>query len=171
MTSETASPSLDEAFAVREIEDARSVAGDLFRRKFGQEIPDFPHHIVAFWRAPDGPERPFCYTHFTAMGEILLGGGACVDESLLRLMPPAHRRLLRLAGGAYKLTLERATALFADRFPAIFGYCGDRLADRIDRAVGFAPTGHPHLLALFTRPLPAETRERLIAQANAVGPF
>lgn len=142
----------------------------LFSRRFGHALPDFPHHVVARVHV-DGEARPLCYIHFTEHQGVLLGGGACVDDRLLRRLDPALRRALKVAGGPYQASLRWAVAHFAPRFPAIFGYCGDVLAERADRAVGFEPTGYPHLLAYLTRPLDAAARDRLVAIAHAVGPF
>jgi hypothetical protein len=162
---------LDSFFQVREVEDGRVIAGQLFERRYREQAPDFPHHIVAFLPGPDGREQPVCYIHFTPMGDILLGGGACTDDRLLRRVPGDQRAALRAAGGVYRCALARSVELFAPRYPAIFGYCGDALAERVDRSVGFEPTGHPHLLVLFTRPVDPATRARLIEQAHAIGPF
>src|SRR5690606_21940535 len=107
----------------------------------------------------------------TPCGDILLGGGACTDDRLLRRLPAAQRAVLRAAGGVYHHALTRSVALFAPRYPAIFGYCGDALAERVDLSVGFRPTGHEHLLVYFTRPLAEPAKARLIAQAHAIGPF
>lgn len=164
-------PAIDEVIVVREVEDGRAVAGELFLRRYRQEAPDFPLHIVAFWKAPGGREYPACYIHFTPQGEIMLGGGACTDDRLLRRMPPAHRAAVRAAGGLYRHALARSVAMLAPRCKAIFGYCGDALAGRVDRAVGFRETAHPHLLVYFTRELPPAEQAELVAQANAVGPF
>jgi hypothetical protein len=164
-------PALAAFFDVREVADGRAVAGELFQHRYREPAPDFPHHVVGFWRDPGGTEHPACYIHFTALDEILLGGGACTDQRLLRRLPPDQRAALRAAGGVYQHCLTQAVRLFAPRHPAIFGYCGDALAERVDRAVGFQPTGHPHLLAYFTRPLAAAERARLVALAHAVGPF
>lgn len=161
---------LDEFFEVVEVDDGRATAGQLFQRRYRQEAPDFPHHIVGFWKAADG-RYPLCYIHFTPQDDILLGGGACTDDRLLRRLPADQRAALRAAGGVYRYTLAQSVQLFADRYPAIFGYCGDALAERVDRAVGFQPTGHQHLLVYFTRPVDLASRARLIAQAHAVGPF
>jgi hypothetical protein len=166
-----APPALAAFFQVREVADGRAVAGELFRYRYREQAPDFPHHVVGFWRDPDGVEHPACYIHFTALGEVLLGGGACTDPRLLRRLPPDQRGALRAAGGVYQHCLAQAVQLFAPRYPAIFGYCGDALAERVDRAVGFQPTGHRHLLVYFTRPLPPGERARLVALAHAVGPF
>jgi len=142
----------------------------LFTRRFGHPLPDFPHHVVARVRA-DGEARPLCYIHFTEHAGVLLGGGACVDERVLRRLDDDMWRSLKAAGGPYQASLRWAVAHFAPRFPAIFGYCGDRLAERADRAVGFESTGHPHLLAYFTGPLDEGERARVVALAHAVGPF
>lgn len=157
-------------FQVREVAALDAATAGLFRRRYRQAPPDFPHHVVGFWRTADG-DLPLCYIHFTAMDRILLGGGACTDPRLMRRMPSEQRAALRSAGGIYHHTLASAVALFAARFPAIFGYCGDALAERTDRAVGFEPTGHRHLLVRFSQPLPPADRQELIAQAHAVGPF
>jgi hypothetical protein len=142
----------------------------LFARRFGDRVPDFPHHVVARVALHDA--RPaLCYIHFTEHQGVLLGGGACIDDRLLRRLDAGTRRALKAAGGPYQASLRWAVAHFASRFPAIFGYCGDVLAERADRAVGFESTGHPHLLAYFTQPLDAAERARLVAIAHAVGPF
>ncbi len=153
-----------------EVDDARE-AESLFRHRYGQPPPDFPHHVIAFVRTPAGRGEALCYIHFTAVGEVLLGGGACVDNRALRRLPGGTRAAIREAGGLYRHALAWSVRHFAPNYPAIFGYCGDPLAERADLAVGFAKTQHKHLLVLFTRECDAATRERLIAQAHAVGPF
>lgn len=152
-----------------EIEPSPDVAA-LFTRRFGHPLPDFPHHVVARVRI-DATWRPLCYIHFAEHAGVLLGGGACIDDRLLRRLDASTRHALRSEGGPYQATLRWAVARFASSFPAIFGYCGDALAERADRAVGFMPTVHPRLLAYFTRPQDEAERDRLIAIAHAVGPF
>ena len=91
--------SLAPRILVEEVADGGHVANALFRRRYKTDAPDFPHHVVASWS--DGTNRiPLCYIHFTAVGEILLGGGACVDDRALRRAPADLRRAIRAAGGA-----------------------------------------------------------------------
>ena len=161
---------IEQHLLLAEVDDARD-ADALFRHRYGQPPPDFPHHVIAFARTPAGRGEALCYIHFTAVGEVLLGGGACVDNRALRRLPAATRAAIRDAGGLYRHALAWSVAHFASRFAAIFGYCGDPLAERADLAVGFTKTAHKHLLVLFTRDCDAEERERLIATAHAVGPF
>lgn len=164
------SPGVPDGLAIAvEIEPSPDVAA-LFVRRFGDSLPGFPHHVVARVRI-DAVWLPLCYIHFTEHAGVLLGGGACIDDRLLRRLDAATRLALRSAGGPYQATLRWAVAHFASSFPAIFGYCGDALAERADLAVGFTPTGHPHLLAYFTSPQDEVDSDRLIAIAHAVGPF
>ena len=83
----------------------------------------------------------------------------------------ARMSAIRSAGGLYRYSLAWSVRHFAPRFPAIFGYCGDVLAERTDLAVGFGKTRYPRLLVYFTRPLDDAKQRALIEQANAVGPF
>ncbi len=159
-----------EGFSIAVEDEPTADVVALFARRFGHPLPGCPHHVVARVRA-DGVSAPICYIHFTEHAGVLLGGGACIDDRLLRRLDAQVRRALKAGGGPYQASLRWAVAHFAPRFPAIFGYCGDVLAERADRAVGFEPTGHPHLLVYFTRPLDPSERERLVAIAQAVGPF
>ena len=161
----------ESTLTIREAADGAQRAQALFRRRFGQAPPDFPHHVLAFHRGGDGSEVAVCYVHFTAMGEILLGGGACVDNRAMRDMAPATRAAIRDAGGLYRMTLDWSVRHFAPTYAAIFGYCGDALAERVDLAAGFRRTPHAHLLVHWTRELPGAEQARLLAQAHAIGPF
>jgi len=161
---------LEPQIVVEEVADGGHIANSIFRLRYRADAPEFPHHVIAFWN--EGAQRiPLCYIHFTAQGEALLGGGACVDNRALRRLPAELRNAIRRAGGLYKYSLAWSVQHFAPHFAAIFGYCGDALAERTDLAVGFKKTEHPRLLVYFTRALDASTRDELIAQANAVGPF
>ncbi|WP_300614786.1 hypothetical protein [Dokdonella sp.] len=156
---------------IREAGDGAERAAELFMRRFGHPTPTWGHHVIAFRHDADGGEAPVCYVHFTPVDGILLGGGACVDNRAMRSMTPAERAAIRAGGGLYRLTLDWAVRHFAPTYPAIFGYCGDALAERVDREAGFEPTGHARLLVHWTRDVAPAERERLIAQAHAIGPF
>jgi len=152
---------------IRATDDGAVLARDLFQLRYGVDPPDLPHHVIAF----DRDAQPVCYVHFTEVGELLLGGGACVDNRAMRRMDAATRASIRDAGGLYRMTLDWAVRHFAPRFAAIFGYCGDALAERIDLAAGFERTAHKHLLVHWTRAVAQVEHDRLVAQAHAIGPF
>lgn len=156
---------------IREAADGEILGASIFQRRYGQNPPKLLHHVMAFHRVSPFAEVPVCYVHFTPAGKILFGGGACVDDRMIRRMPLTVRNLIRVNGGLYQMTLTWALRHFAPTYSAIFGYCGDALAERIDLAVGFQRTSHAHLLVYWLRDLPADECERLIAQAHAIGPF
>lgn len=151
--------------------DSSVVAWPLFARVFGHPPPVDGHHCCAFVRDAEDREHLACYIHFRPLGDLLLGGGACVDPAILRSMPATLRREVRAAGGLYLLCLGGALRNFRGRYKAVFGYCGDGLAERVDRAAGFVDTGHPRLLVYWLEDCDARTRQDLIARAHAVGPF
>ena len=156
---------------VEETDGGQPLAEPIFQRRYREPAPDFPHHVIAQCRTAQGAWRPACYIHFTAMDRVLLGGGACVDDRVLRQLPKPAREALHAVGGLYQHTLRWSLQHFGPRCDAIFGYCGDVLAERADLAVGFHKTAFPRLLAYFPAPLPEARREALVARANAASPF
>lgn len=166
---ETANP-IPAALEIAEIADPAPAAA-LFKRRFGDPIPDTPHHVVARHRGADGSQCVVCYIHFRPELGLLLGGGACIDNRAVRAMAAADRAAVHAAGGLYRLTLAWAVRHFAARVPAIFGYCGDALAERADLAVGFQRTAHPRLLVYWTGALDAAGRAAAIERVHALGPF
>lgn len=162
---------IDAVLEMAEIDDGKVLADALFQHRYGSDAPDFPCHVFAFAR--NGRERGplLCYIHFTPQGDFLLGGGACVDNRALRLMPRESRDAIRAVGGLYRHALAWSVRHFSDRYQAIFGYCGDALAERVDLDVGFQKTRHENLLVHFSEAVSNADQERLIEQAHAVGPF
>lgn len=170
-TIEPVTPAIESVLELAVIDAGKALADPLFRHRYGSDAPDFPHHVFAFAR--DGVERGalLCYIHFTAQGDLLLGGGACVDNRALKRLSRTERNAIRAAGGLYRYALAWSVQHFSDHYPAIFGYCGDPLAERVDLDVGFRKTRHEHLLVHFSDGVSHTDRERLIAEAHAVGPF
>lgn len=153
------------------VQDAHALVDSMFHRCYRQPAPDYPHHVVVFCRTITGEWQPAAYMHFIEHEDYLLGGGACVDDRVLRRMNADNRKAIAAAGGLYFHALRWALAYLSPRCSAIFGYCGNRLAERIDLAAGFVRTPYPQLLVFFTRPLAAEEQNRLIEAAQKIGPF
>lgn len=153
------------------IEDARHLIDPMFLRRYRQPAPNYPHHVVTFCRTTSGEWLPAAYMHFIDRGDYLLGGGACVDDHVIRRMNTENRKAIAAAGGLYFHALRWALAELTPRCSAIFGYCGNRLAERINLSSGFVRTPHPHLLVYFTKPLTEAEQHRLIEAAQQVGPF
>ena len=153
---------LDDAAAAREV-------GPLFRRAFGDELPDFPRHFVLRYVA-GGEAVPLAYAHFTPWEDCYLGGGMAFDERAYRRLPAAHRARIRAAGGVTEFLLRRIRAMLADAI-ALFGHVGEPRAERVDLRAGYERTPHPHVIVCWQRALPPAERDALLARVAAIGPF
>ena len=152
----------DDATAVRE-------AGPLFKRLFGDDLPDFPRHFVLRYVAGAAPV-PLAYAHFTPWEGCYLGGGMVFDDRVYRRLPPAHRARIRAAGGVMEFLLRSIRARLTDAV-ALFGHVGEPRAARVDLRSGYEQTPHPHVIVCWQRALPAEERGALLARVAALGPF
>lgn len=147
-----------------------ALIGDLFRRVFHHPPPDHPVHFITSLKATDG-WLPVGYCHFTALEDCYLGGGMCFDERIFRRLSAPERAEIRRLGGIARFTLRSALAHLVDK-AAVFGYVGDKRAERIDRSLGFEPTGYPKLLVRWNRSPPSvRARKSLIDRVGALGPF
>lgn len=151
--------------------NGKQFADPIFMRRYREIAPDFPHHVIASCKNESGEWVPTAYIHFTGAGDILLGGGACVDDRVLRQLGKPARKAIKEVGGLYFHSLQWAIGYFAMDYSAIFGYCGDVLAERIDLMAGFAKTNHVHLLVYFTREMPESDKQHLIEKASKFIPF
>ena len=156
---------------VTEVADGAFFAAPIFRRKFNEDPPSFPHHLVTFYRESELSHVPLSYVHFRAFDEVMLVGGGCTDGRGFARMSEAEREHVRAGGGLLLHALRYGFTRFADRCEAYFGYCGDARAYEVDMAAGFVPTQHHFLIAHWHRDLPAARREELIAKVHAIGPF
>ena len=152
----------DDATAAREV-------GALFRRLFGDELPDFPRHFILRYIA-GGPPVPLAYAHFTPWEGSYLGGGMAFDERAYRRLAPDHRARIRAAGGVTEFLLRRIRQMLPDAI-ALFGHVGEPRAERVDLRSGYERTRHPHLIVCWQRPLPEAERDAILSRAAAVGPF
>jgi hypothetical protein len=162
-------PPLAGWFDVVEVDDVETHAGDLFRRSFRAEPPATPHHYVAR-AAIDGQMRTIGYVHYERLDDMYLCGGMCMDERAFRRLSAEQRAALRAAGGVAEQMLRCTFAKLAHA-KAIFGYVGDRRAERVDLRVGFRHTGLPHLIVHWPAPLPASERRARVARVARLGPF
>jgi hypothetical protein len=164
-------PTFDDFILVTEVDRGPSFAGHIFQRKFKSDPPDFPHHVVTFYRKSWDCMVPFSYVHIRPFGDIYLVGGASTDGRGFELMQPEERDAVKAYGGVYLNALRYAFDKFADRCDAFFGYCGDARAYEVDVAAGFEPTIHDKLIVRWHKPLDEVRRRSLVAKAQAIGPF
>lgn len=162
---------IDSFVVVSEVERGPAFAGALFQRKYQSAMPEFGHHIVAFWKRDDASFVPASYVHFTDCGDIFLAGGACTDGSVLRAMSTQQQAAVQAYGALMLATLRYGFEHYGSRCDAIFTCCGDARALQTTPIVGFTETGVPHLLVRWMRePNPAREAQQ-IAKARSFMPF
>ncbi len=142
-----------------------SIAAELFRRKFAQDIPDFPKHFVAMIG-----EQCAGYVHYTAWQGDYLCGGLCIDDRVYRSLDATQRAWIRERGGIAEIMMRAAHAQLSEA-PAIWGYIGDKQAEAVDRRVGFVPVIEPYLFAIWQHDLSDEQKRARAEQALKLGPF
>src|SRR5947209_11071911 len=91
--------SIDDLIRVEEIDNAEYFIGDLFRRRFHHDPPDYPKHYVAFYRATPARFVAVGYVHHSTWEDVYLCGGMVIDDRAYRRIPVAHRKIIRDAGG------------------------------------------------------------------------
>jgi hypothetical protein len=173
---EAQDPPIEEAARIQDIlqtEETRSAefyAGDLFRRRFGSEPPDYPRHFIAFYRAGRRTFWPIGYIHYSVFEDTFLCGGMVVDDRLYRRIPDPHRKLIKDAGGIAERMLRETFSILAHA-PAIWGYVGDKQAEQVDMRVGFRHTDHPHVMVVWNHDLPESEKAARLQRVIALGPF
>lgn len=156
-----------------EVHDARKTAGDLFRRCFNHEIPDYPRHFVLVYSPVPGKDaKPevVAYVHQSPFGEVHLCGGMCVDERAYRRFPKWLFEQVREQGGLATIVTRDSMKMLGDSV-ASFGHVGEPRARAADLRTGFVDTGRPHLMVMWLKDIPETERLRLINTAEAHGPF
>lgn len=156
---------------ISEVDRADFLVSPLFRRKFGHPTPDFPRHLVAFYRAPDSSLHLLGYSHMRPFGDVYLSGGSCTEGDTIRRMQPQEREALQAAGGIWYWILKYAFRKYAGCCDAYFGHCGDARALEVALAAGFEVTEHTHVIAHWHKPLHPSIRRALIAKVHALGTF
>jgi hypothetical protein len=163
--------SIEAFIEVAEVDDGPQHAEALFQRAYRKPAPEFPHHVVAFYRRADGVRVPVSYVHFTDCGDMFLAGGACTDGDVLRAMSAPEQAALREYGGLMLATLRHGFARYGPRCEAIFTCCGDARALETTPKLGFVETGVQYLLVNFLRDSSPRRRRELTAKAASFMPF
>ena len=162
---------LDDFIVVTEVERGPAFVGSLFQRKYASAAPDFPHHVVAFWKRDDGVFVPASYVHFTDCGEIFLAGGACTDGEVMRSMPAPEQRIVEEHGALMLATLRYGFDRWGPQCEAIFTCCGDPRALQTTPKLGFVETGVDFLLVRWMRDITPRRKVELTAKAKSFMPF
>ncbi len=162
--------SIDDIIRVEEVADAEFFIGDLFRRRFGSDAPNYPRSFVAFYQPVRSRLEAAGFVHYLAHDDSYLCGGLVIDERRYRRMPLEHRMVIKAAGGIAERMLRVTFARLADAL-AIWGYVGDRLSEEVCLRVGFRHTEDRYILVCWNKDLPAEEKAQRLATVAALGPF
>ncbi len=157
-------PALNQTILVQELADP-AIAAHLFRRKLGQEIPQFPRHFAAMAGADCAG-----YVHFSAWQGDYLCGGLCIDDRAHQRFSPLQRAWLHEHGGIAEILLRAAHSALTDG-AAIWCYVTDHQAEAVYRRAGFIKVAEPYLLALWKTPISEQGKVRRIAAAAKLGAF
>jgi hypothetical protein len=169
-TDHVVASSIDDIIRVEEVADAEFFIGDLFRRRFHGDPPNYPRSFVAFYQPIRSHLEAVGFVHYLAFEDSYLCGGLVIDERRYRKMPTEHRKVIKAAGGIAEKMLRVTFARLADA-PAIWGYVGDALAEKVDLRAGFRHTTHQHIMVCWNKDLSAEEKEQRLAKVVALGPF
>ena len=156
-----------------EVNDARVVAGDLFRRSFGHEVPDYPRHFVLVYSPEPGSQEPptvVAYVHQMRGEGYYLCGGMCVDERAYRRFPRALFGAVREQGGLATIVTRDSVEMLGD-CAAVFGHVGEPRARAADLRTGFVDTDRTHLMVIWRKPLSDEDKRRLVDEVASRGAF
>ena len=155
------------------VNDAQALAGALFRKSFGQPIPDYPRHFVLVHSPFAGEARKpevVAYVHHSPFEHVFLAGGMCADPAAYRAFPKPLFESVKRDGGLATIVMRESFALLGDA-PAVFGHVGEPRARQADLRAGFVDTGRAHLMAVWRKPLAEGEKERLLDKVEALGPF
>jgi hypothetical protein len=153
-----------DAVTVREIDDP-AVAADLFRRKFGQEIPNFPKHFVAMIG-----EQCAGYVHYSAWQGDYLCGGLCIDERAYRALNVEQRAWIRERGGIAEIMMRGAHPSLEDG-AVIWAYMGNKQAQSVAFRIGYVATTSPCLFVRWQHSLSDIDKQKKMDMAMKLEPF
>lgn len=162
---------IEDFIVVSEVDRGTVFVDSIFQYKYRQNAPDFPHHIVAFYKKSEDCFVPISYVNFHPYQGVMLVGGGCTDGRAFTHMTEMQKNTVRANGGLLLQTLRFGFHKFAQQCEAYFGYCGDARAYEVDLQAGFIPTQHIHLLVHWHRSLSETRKLELISMTHALGPF
>ena len=156
-----------------EVNDARMLAGALFRKSFGQPIPDYPRHFVLVYSPfPGEARRPgvVAYVHHSPREDVFLAGGMCVDPAIYRSLPKPLFEAVKSDGGLATIVMRESFSKLGDA-PAVFAHVGEPRSRQAILRAGFVDTGRSPIMAVWRKPLSAREKQRLLDRVEALGPF
>lgn len=157
-------------YKVIEVDDAEAYLGELFERKFNAKIPIDPKHfilqveILCSWHSVG-------YVHYTEYAnESYLCGGLVIDAEYYKKLDKVQRTQFMELGGFAEVILNESL-LMLPNYKVIWGYVGDKLAEKVDLRVGFEHTHRKFIMAIWNFNFSNNERYNLVEEIYRLGPF
>lgn len=157
-------------YDVREVTDAEQKAGDLFFNAFRCKIPTDPHHFVLEVKTHEGIET--CgYVHYQKYKyRQFLCGGLVINAKIFKKLSPELRMLVKSNGGFAEILLKSSFNKLKP-WDIIWGYVGDKLAEKVDLRVGFKHTHRKYIMAVWGKNYSEVDKYALVEEIHKIGPF
>lgn len=157
-------------FIVIEAKDAEPFVGDLFRRVFAANPPDFPRHFVCLLVEGDGRFRTAGYAHFSRFESVWLGGGLVVDKSIYASVSKEELKGVGPNGSIGEFTVADAIRQLGDEDP-VLAYIGDPRSITVNLNAGYVETHVPKIYAVWKRRFPPEIERAICERVGRLAPF
>jgi len=161
---------LDRLIQVERVTASEPYIGDLFRRRFGSDPPNYGQHHVALYKAARASFIAIGFVHYTVFDDNCLCGGMLADDRAYRRMPVAHQAMIRDAGGIVAIMLRETFARYAD-MPAVWAHVGDPAVREICLRAGFLPTSDRYVMVKWNGERSEPDKAAHLARVIALGPF
>ena len=154
-----------------EVSNGSFFAGDFFRQSFGDDLPDWGHHLVFMYRKNPGQFIPLGYLNLLPHESVILVGGGVTNGKAFSEVDATDALQIRQDGGVLFQLLRYGFETFADQCDAFFGHAGNERALEVDLKAGFELTKYENLIVNFHKPLDPVDKNRLIENMFSFGSF
>ncbi|MFT4519283.1 MAG: hypothetical protein ACI9JM_001674 [Halioglobus sp.] len=169
-TGEPTETKIEQVLLVIETDEAELYVGDLFRRKFGGNPPDFPKHFIALYSKDSSHWQAVGYVNFWQRESAFMCGGLVIEDRAYKAMSKSHRALIKTHGGIAEIVLGTSIKMLPDN-DVVWGMVGDTQAERVDMRVGFVHTHIDQIIAYWNKPFDDAEKHHLTEEIVTVGPF
>jgi hypothetical protein len=157
-------------YKVMNVSDGKKYAGDLFSDAFKSEIPNFPLHFVLLLKIYQ-EYKTVGYVHYSKYNEnSYLCGGLVVNANIFRKLDKEQRNFIKNKGGFAEIILRESFESLKP-FDVIWGYVGDKLAEKVDLRVGFEKTHKKFIMAVWGKYYSNHEKIKLVDEVFKIGPF
>ena len=157
-------------FEVIEVRDAKPYVGELFRRTFGGDLPEFPRHFVCLLHEGEGRTRACGYVHFSPFESVWLTGGLVVDKSVYQSVAKEDLAPLGTDGSIGAFTMREGIRQLDERNP-VFAYIGDVRSVDVNLRIGYVATHLPNLYVFWKGRYAPEVESAICERVNRITPF